>query len=213
MKLTLLENVNTNSIVLIHKIGLETITLLEDRENLLNSEIKIYTMVSLVDNFSEGDLLEDIANEEDDFSILVENVIEPKFFEILDKYNYKETYENILNDVEIYLKEKEYKSNTLIGIIKELNSFLTEQNWEDLKFFFQKVSQEATSILTSKEGIDTLNKIKEEVGLKKEPDKNVTSIDEGDKKIQELIAKFKVEKEELAKENEINNEEGNKDSK
>ena len=38
-------------------------------------------------------------------------------------------------------------------------------------------------------------------------------IDEGDKKIQELIAKFKVEKEELAKENEINNEEGNKDSK
>ena len=49
MKMTKKENINVNSIVLKHKIALETITLLEGRENLLYTDMMIYTMVSFVD--------------------------------------------------------------------------------------------------------------------------------------------------------------------
>ena len=58
MEIKIKENIDKGSIVLKHKIALETISILEEKDNTLATEVELYAMVATVDNFSEGSLLD-----------------------------------------------------------------------------------------------------------------------------------------------------------
>jgi hypothetical protein len=147
MNLTIREGVNKNSIVLKHKIALETITLLESKDLVLETEIELYAMVSTVDNFIEENLIEVVGGDSRNFATIVETDIEPKFNEIIEKFDFQHTYMEILDSCINYIEAREYKDNTFIGLIDTLIDVVQGQNWEDLKFFFNDV------VLKAKEAI------------------------------------------------------------
>ena len=135
MKMTKKENINVNSIVLKHKIALETITLLEGRENLLYTDMMIYTMVSFVDNCIEENLINLINEDEsEDFAVIVENIIEPEFNKLVEDKDMEILYYEILDYVSEYMTNMDYKKNTAIGLLNFIIDSIGQFQWEDLRY-------------------------------------------------------------------------------
>jgi hypothetical protein len=191
MEMTVKQNLNTNNIVFKHKIALEAITLLEGRVNLLYTDVMVYTMVSFVDNCIEENLIELINNDEKDFVEIVEFDIEPKFEEIIKDEQLEALYYEILEYVDTYITQMDYKRNTAIGLINEILDVIMEMDWNDLTFFFQELSTKA----------------KKELGKTNEPKVQKVTPDEfegADAKMKALIQKFQREGQELQKAKESN---------
>lgn len=185
MEMTVKQNINAKSIVLKHKIALGASLMLEERELTLDTDAELYTMVSVVNNFIEENLLDLIEADEREFAEILESDVEPLFDKIMTDYNYQDTFEEIVSTVVNYLDNLQYRRNTVMGLINTLIDFLTDQNWEDLEFFFNDLKQRGTSLLSSV--------VTDEA--KAEPKKiiqrvNQEQFDGASDKIKELIEKF-----------------------
>lgn len=185
MEMTVKQNINAKSIVLKHKIALGASLMLEERELTLDTDAELYTMVSVVNNFIEENLLDLIEADEREFAEILESDVEPLFDKIMIDYNYQDTFEEIVSTVVNYLDNLQYRRNTVMGLINTLIDFLTDQNWEDLEFFFNDLKQRGSSLLSSV--------VTDEA--KAEPKKiiqrvNQEQFDGASDKIKELIEKF-----------------------
>lgn len=149
MNLTVREGVNKNSKVLKHKIALEAITLLEDKELVLDSEVYLYTMIALVDNFIEESLIELVGQDERAFADIVENEIEPKFDEIVAKYELDEMYEELVYMCIDYKDRWEAKNNTLPGLLNTIIEVIGDKDWSDLKYFFRDLITKAENVIAA----------------------------------------------------------------
>lgn len=202
MEIKIKENIDKGSIVLKHKIALETISILEEKDNTLATEVELYAMVATVDNFSEGSLLDLVTKDERGFAEIVENDIEPKFNEVMEKYEYGETFKLIVEDVNAYLTQQGKLRNTFIGLLNQMLDIINEKNWDDLKFFFNDVTQKAAGALSGAMAQPEAPAVKE----KKLPDvvergrkQNVAEVNE---KMEALIAKFQQEGQRVKEEKE-----------
>lgn len=186
MEMTVKQNINKESVVLKHKIALETATLLEDKENVLYTDVMIYSMVSLVDNFIEEHLIDLINQEEKDFAVIVEEDIEPLFNQLIADEDIKKIFEETVEYVDEYLMAADYKRNTLVGLVNTILDIIGNMDFDDLKFFFQDVKRKTTEqIVASKP--------------EEKPIKKVTAQDfEGaSDKMATLIAKYQKESEQI----------------
>lgn len=192
MEMTVRQNLNTNNIVFKHKIALEAITLLEGRTNLLYTDIMVYTMVSFIDNCIEENLIELINEDDKEFTEIVELDLEPKFEDIVQDKDLEALYYEVVNYVDEYITNLEYKRNTAVGLINEVLDIIMSMDWEDLQFFFQNVSHKLK---------DSLGKTNE-----KQTPKTVTpdEFEGADAKMKALIQKFQREGQELQKLKESN---------
>ena len=145
--MTVKQNVNFESIILQHKIALEASTMLEDREIVLDTDVALYTMVSLVNNAIEEDLMDIIEKDEREFIDILTEDIEPKFWEIIKQYNCKEVYDKIVAINIKFLNDLMLQRNTVFGLANRIAGLFGEQNWEDLQFFFNDLKQKGMSIL------------------------------------------------------------------
>ena len=149
MEMTVKQNMNAKSIVLKHKIALGASLMLEERELTLDTDAELYTMVSVVNNFIEENLLDLIEADEREFAEILETDVEPLFDKIIVDYDYKETFEEIVATVVNYLDSLQYRRNTILGLVNMVIDFLSDQNWEDLEFFFNDLKQRGSSLLTT----------------------------------------------------------------
>lgn len=194
MKMTVKENINVNSIVLKHRIALETATLLEGRENLLYTDYMIYTMVSLVDNFIEENLIGMINEDERDFTEIIETDIENKFNELIEDDKIKELYDEILSYIDEYKYAESARHASAIGFLDYVLEKIGDYEWEDLKFFFKHIVDNVQSNIIS------------------EPPKKVAKpvtreeFEGADAKMKELLQKYKVEGQKIKEETTNNNE-------
>ena len=147
MEMTVKQNVNFESIILQHKIALEASTMLEDREIVLDTDVALYTMVSLVNNAIEEDLMDIIEKDKREFIDILTEDIEPKFWEIVKQYNCKEVYDKIVAINIKFLNDLMLQRNTVFGLVNRIAGLFGEQNWGDLQFFFNDLKQKGMSIL------------------------------------------------------------------
>ena len=185
MEMTVKQNINAKSIVLKHKIALGASLMLEERELTLDTDAELYTMVSVVNNFIEENLLDLIEADEREFAEILEADVEPLFDKIITDYNYKETFDEILATVVNYLDSLQYRRNTVIGLINMVIDFLSDQNWEDLEFFFNDLKQRGSSLLTSL--VTDLPKTETKKVIQRT---NQEQFDGASEKIKDLIEKF-----------------------
>lgn len=188
MEMTVKQNLNTNNIVFKHKIALEAITLLEGRTNLLYTDIMVYTMVSFVDNCIEESLIDLINNDEKDFTAIVEFDLEPKFEEIIQNQEFETLYYEVVDYVNEYIMNMEYRRNTGVGLFNEVLDMIASMDWNDLQFFFQNLSHKTKEMI---------GKTTEE----EQPAKKVTieEFEGADAQMKALIQKFQREGQELQK--------------
>lgn len=145
--MTVKQNVNFESIILQHKIALEASTMLEDREIVLDTDVALYTMVSLVNNAIEEDLMDIIEKDKREFIDILTEDIEPKFWEIVKQYDCKEVYDKIVAINIKFLNDLMLQRNTLFGLANRITGLFGEKSWEDLQFFFNDLKQKGMSIL------------------------------------------------------------------
>lgn len=145
--MTVKQNVNFESIILQHKIALEASTMLEDREIVLDTDVALYTMVSLVNNAIEEDLMDIIEKDKREFIDILTEDIEPKFWEIVQQYDCKEVYDKIVAINIKFLNDLMLQRNTLFGLANRITGLFGEKSWEDLQFFFNDLKQKGMSIL------------------------------------------------------------------
>ena len=145
--MTVKQNVNFESIILQHKIALEASTMLEDREIVLDTDVALYTMVSLVNNAIEEDLMDIIEKDKREFIDILTEDIEPKFWEIVKQYDCKEVSDKIVAINIKFLNDLMLQRNTLFGLANRITGLFGEKSWEDLQFFFNDLKQKGMSIL------------------------------------------------------------------
>ena len=97
MKLTLLENVNTQSFVLKHNILAQATSLAMGREGVLQTEKNLYLVLALVDNIIQENLIEEWL-----FEIAYErlkNLFINKFLQMLDEESEEEDLDKLLDEL------------------------------------------------------------------------------------------------------------------
>lgn len=92
MKLTLMENINTESIVLRHKILMQAIGLINGREGALETEKDLYLILALLNNIIEEDLVSECNDDARELVEIMEDELEPYFFELMKKPEYLDLF-------------------------------------------------------------------------------------------------------------------------
>ena len=142
MELKLKENYNISSITMQHNILLQALTMLEGREGALETEKKLYLIVSLVNNLVEEDLLENCNKDERDLPTILINDIEPFFIKICEEDNkIKEAY-NYMEKVLLDRCNKIWDDqHSLLGIMDAVLTTIGAMTEEDKKEVLLKTGE------------------------------------------------------------------------
>ena len=133
MKLTLLENVNTQSFVLKNNILAQASSLAMGREGVLQTEKNLYLVLALVDNVIQENLIEECNNDDRDLTTIMLEDIEPFFFELIKEEKYSKLYEEM--DALFLQRCKEIWDNqhSAVGLIDSILTTLALMSPEDKK--------------------------------------------------------------------------------
>lgn len=144
MELTLKKNYNISSITLQHNILLQALTLLEGREGALETEKKLYLIVSIVNNLVNEDLLELCNQDTRDLPTILMEDIEPFFLDLCAKdKNVKEGYE-YMEKVLLQRCDKIWEDqHSLLGVIDALLTTIGSMSEEDKKEVLVKTGEMA----------------------------------------------------------------------
>lgn len=117
MKMTLKQNINTNSLVLRHRILVQATGLVMGREGALETEQDLFLMLSFIDNIIEENLVEECNEDERDLITIMETEVEPFFFEIMKQEKYKEMWDYVNKIFIDKCKEIWANQHSIIGVI------------------------------------------------------------------------------------------------
>lgn len=122
MKLTLKENINTKSFILRHSIILRAISLLTGREESLETEKDTYLMLGMIDMLVNEDIVEECNEDERTFNEIVENDLEPFFFNLIEKEEYNDLFNYCKGILKDFYNKMYDTQHSIIGVI---DAFLT----------------------------------------------------------------------------------------
>lgn len=138
MKITVKENLESRSIVLQHNILTEATSLMMGREGALETEKLLYLMLATIDNVAEEDIIKMCNEDKRPLMEIVEEEIEPEFFNMIDKSeNFRRLWENLkrilLDRCEQVWKEQNSFMGVIEGIVDALATISDEGKQEVLK--------------------------------------------------------------------------------
>lgn len=157
MKMTLKQNINTNSLMLKHGILLQASGLVMGREGVLQTEKDLYFIMAFVDNLIEEDLIASCNEDKRDLATVMTEDIEPFFMQLIEKEEYKVLYEEMRQLFLQRCKEIWDNQHSIVGVIDTFLttlSTLTEEDKKDVLKETAKVAEAAfdrrTEIMSDK---------------------------------------------------------------
>ena len=142
MNFILKKDINTNSLVLQHKILTQTITLLSGREEALRTEKEIYLMMALIDNIIENDLIEECNNDERLLNDIIEQEIEPFFLELVKKDdNYLILFTKVEKGLDEYCKKVYDEQHSFIGLMEGIITAIETMSVSDTTGIMEGVAK------------------------------------------------------------------------
>ena len=107
MKFKIRENNNYELITFKHKVALQAMNMIEDKDITLYSEVLLYAQLSFVQESCEEDVIDFLNNSmEKDLLTLMETVIEPVFMEIMKDEKAKNAFDEVMDILSDYLYNK-----------------------------------------------------------------------------------------------------------
>lgn len=122
MKLTLKENINTESLMLKHNILLQASDLIMGREGALQTEKDLYLIMAFVDNLIQEDLIALCNEDERELSTVMTEDIEPFFMELIKEEKYNNLYKEMR---ELHLQRCKEIWDNQHSIVGMIDAFLT----------------------------------------------------------------------------------------
>ena len=120
MEIKLKENVNYGSLVLKHDILIEATSLLTGREGALESEQELYTMLALIDNISENNIIEECNNDNRELLAIIKDDIEPVFLKLMEDNAFQNLWYTVRGVVLCRCRDIWDRQNSLRGVIEGL---------------------------------------------------------------------------------------------
>lgn len=179
MEIKMKENINLKSAVLRHQIALEAVELLYGREESLQTEIEIYTILAFVDTLSANNLIEECNQDKRNLIDIMEHDVEPVFLQLVEDENYYNLYKEILNDVMLYCHKVYEENHSLIGMLNTITEAISSLEPEQVKDVLAKTGEIAGRV-----------KEKELAQQKMIADQKAKQTEEVNDKLQQLINKF-----------------------
>ena len=120
MKFKIRENNNYELITFKHKVALQAMNMIEDKDITLYSEVLLYAQLSFVQQSCEEDIIGFLNNSmEQDLLTLMETVIEPIFMEIMTDEKAKNAFDEIVDILSDYLYNKREGERSFGGYASE----------------------------------------------------------------------------------------------
>lgn len=172
MEFKIRENNNYELITFKHKVALQAMNMIEDKDVTLFSEVLLYAQLAFVQESCEEDVIDFLNNSmEKDLMSLMEEVVEPTFLKITEDPKAKESFDSVVDILTDYVYDKKEEERSFVGLLSQLVDFVVNLSNEDFNVLFQR-------------GKDTVKTIKEKPKAEKQ-------IDIQNAKMAELINKFK----------------------
>ena len=172
MEFKIREDNNYELITFKHKVALQAMNMIDDKDITLYSEVLLYAQLAFVQESCENDVIEFLNNSlEKDLLTLMETVIEPTFMEIMKDEKAKNAFDEVMDILSDYLYNKRESERSFGGIIEQLVGFLTSLSDADFNILFQR-------------GQNVIKTVKEKPKAEKQ-------VEIQNAKMEELINKFK----------------------
>ena len=181
MKLTQRKDININSLTLQHNILLQAMLLLEGREGVLETEKKLYLMLTMVDFVVEENLLELCNADERDLSTIMMVEIEPFFNTLMKDEEYKEVFEYLSTVLLDRCQEIWDNQHSIVGIFDAFLTAMSTLTDEDKKGVLTEAAKAAEAVYK---------------------DRTKTMEDKADKinsKLEEMVARYQRESQNIIK--------------
>ena len=133
MKLTLKQDINTNSLMLKHNILTQASELVMGREGALQTEKDLYLIMALADNVIEEDLMELCNEDERNLNTIFTEDIEPLFKELMNDNKYVDLY---IDMKELFLsrcKEIWDNQHSFYGVLDAILTMIASMDDDDKK--------------------------------------------------------------------------------
>lgn len=183
MELTLKENINTHSVILRHKILIQATDLLVGREGVLETEKDLYLILSFLDNIMNEDVVDLCNQDERGLVDIMEQELEPIFFEVIKEEDYKELYLYVRDVLHNRCQEIWNNQHSIIGVIDTILTIIGSMDDKSKEGLVEKA-------------IDTAKYVEE-----KRTEKMEEKTEEVNSKLEELIKTYQKKEGQLEKSN------------
>lgn len=194
MKLTFKKELNMSSIALEHDIVSQAIVLIEGRESALSTEKKAYTLLSLVHNICEEDIIEECNEDKRSLIQILREEIEPFYFDLIQhRPDVQTLFNSCYNEIERYSKVVYDEQHSVLGFLATITDAISKLSNEEVKDVLTETAQVAAEVKRqrdevelkqNKEAQEKITKKQEEINkniIKMMEQYNVKLEDEGNK--------------------------------
>ena len=155
MELTLKENINTHSVILRHKILIQATDLLVGREGVLETEKDLYLILSFLDNIMNEDVVDLCNQDERGLVDIMEQELEPIFFEIIKEEDYKELYLYVRDVLHNRCQEIWNNQHSILGVIDTILAIIGSLDDESKEGLVEKAIDAAKYVEEKTEEVNS----------------------------------------------------------
>lgn len=149
MEFKIRENNNYELITFKHRVALQAMNMIEDKDITLYSEVLLYAQLSFVQESCEDDIIDFLNNSmEQDLLTLMETVIEPVFMKIMEDEKAKTAFDEVVEILSDYLYTKREGERSFVGMLEQLVNFVTKLSDSDFNILFHRGQEAVSSVKT-----------------------------------------------------------------
>ncbi len=153
MEITIKKDVNTKSLVLRHQMLEQAVVLLGERDEALQTEKDLYIMLSIIDWLAEEDILKYCNESEENLITILEREVEPTFLKLLEQPEYKELFEFLREELDMYCAYQYESNHNIVNMITTIASIFADMSSEDKAKALEKTAEIAKETEVLKEEI------------------------------------------------------------
>lgn len=148
MELTIKKDINYQSKVLKHNVVTQAVMLLQGREGSLKTELEIYTVLAIMENLVEENLIELCNNDTRDLIDIMASDIEPMFNNLLESEEFNIFYNDVFNNVMRYCDRVYAEQHSMRGLLDTIVDLLASLDTTEVQEVLEKTGEMAAAIKT-----------------------------------------------------------------
>ena len=161
MEIKMKEKVNVNGFTFKKRVIEDSIELLGVKRNYVLNDIKFVAMIAFVNNLVENNLIIEILHDEKELESKMLDIVEPLFTQELVKEGYRESFNEIVDDIEDYMFRMYESNNTLAGMLYTVAESFGDTNIEELISVVKKLAEQ--NLFPNAKSITATSKVDNEV--------------------------------------------------
>lgn len=151
MEIKMKEKVNVKGFTFKKRVIEESVELLGRKRNYVLNDIKFVAMIAFVNNLVENNLIIETLYDEQELENKMLEVVEPLFAQEIVKEGYKESFEEIVMDIEDYMYREYEMRGTISGFLYDLFHDLGEADINEMANSIKAATEQVVKAIPTKQ--------------------------------------------------------------